>query len=314
MKKRIVSFVIAIFIFVFNSVSVFALDSYLDSNFQDLPLYENYLNTINLNLTNYKYIYYAKCQIYWGQPGTFIYSNTPLEISVSDSDSHTIIIKNNSSDISNIYLFSHYGEEYHDIESTASVSFTFPNGGNFTDVQLLIYNKDCVSQTYCSSDIYIEYKEDTGDYEEDGVVIKGLTSFFNKMTSILDSILETIKNLVSDIIGIPEEGYFSEKIETIKNSINEKYNIDILISFISDMQTIDSSAPDISYNKNLMVNNQTIPFNFHIDFSWFSDDIKNTIFLLLRAVGYPLLIIYNLNQFYLLFRGRKFFETGGDDE
>ena len=304
--KRIVSFFVALLVFVFNCVPVFALDSYLDSNFQDLPLYENYLNTINTNLTNYKYIYYAKCSIYWGQPGTFVYSNTPLEILVSDSDSHTIIIKNNSSDISNIYLFSHYGDQYHNIESTGSVSFAFPNGGNFTDVQLLIYNKDCVSQTYCSADIYIEYKEDTGDYEEDGVIIKGLTGFFNKITSSIDNMVDNLITELKELIGLPPDGYFNTKFEEIKTSFDNKYNFSDVYEIFDSLKSVQAQKPTFDKTFNLSVGKLNIPFHFKIDFD-FIDGIREYLFVLMRAFGYFYLIIYNMNQYYLLFRGQRFF-------
>ena len=87
-----------------------------------------------------------------------------------------------------------------------------------------------------------------------------------------------------------------------------------MFGFFEDMKNIDATVPNFSFDKDLSINGQTFPFDFYIDFSWFDGEIKNIIFLLFRAVGYPLLIVYNLNQVYLLFRGRKFINEDGGEE
>lgn len=177
----------------------------------------------------------------------------------------------------------------------------------FSDNDFLLFSEgECVNKYFCS--------EEVEDYEENGVHITGLVKFFNNMTNKMNEIVESIKNLVSDILGIPEDGYFLNKINEIKDTLNEKYNIDALLSFFSDMQNVDAVNPSVETTQNLTVNNSTIPFNFAVRFDWFDGSIKAAIQLLLRAVVYPTMIIYNLNQFYLLFRGRKFFDNGGEEE
>ena len=40
------------------------------------------------------------------------------------------------------------------------------------------------------------------------------------MTTAVNCIVESLKNIVKDIIEIPQEGYFSEKINILKTTIN----------------------------------------------------------------------------------------------
>lgn len=312
--KRIISVFLIIFVFIFNCFPVFALDEFVVENFQNMEFHYNYIENLNANIDAFEYAYYIK--VFNGNdgsyPGIFFYSNYLLEIIV-DTDNHDHLIQVHNSNENNVEFFiCKFGNDF-EWKTVNSNSFIYYDTQyTFVDSQLLIQNSDCVSEKYCSPDVYVPIVSD--DYEEDGVVIKGLTAFFNKMTSALNDILETIKGIVDSIIGIPEEGYFASKIETIKESINAKYNLDALFGFFEDMKNIESTVPNFSFDKDLTINGQTFPFDFYIDFSWFDGEIKNIIFLLFRAVGYPLLIVYNLNQVYLLFRGRKFIsEDGGED-
>lgn len=311
MTKRIISIFLIILVFIFNCCPVFALDSYSLVNFINVDsntFTNDIVNFINSKLEN-NYIYYTMFRRYGFNNQVVISSQQPLELQM---DGKKLVLVNLSTEIT--VISSNVGDDF-EIPGGQSNYFDFGGDTNFSvEPILLIYKTDCVSNDYCSPDIYVEYKEDTGDYEEGGVVIKGLTAFFNKMTSALNDILETIKGIVDSIIGIPDEGYFASKIETIKESINAKYNLDSLFGFFEDMKNIESTVPNFSFDKDLSINGQTFPFDFYIDFSWFDGEIKNIIFLLFRAVGYPSLIIYNLNQVYLLFRGRKFFDNDGGEE
>lgn len=312
--KRIISVFLIIFVFIFNCCPVFGLDEFVVENFQNMEFYYNYIENLNANIDAFEYAYYIK--VFNGNdgsfPGIFFYSKYPLEIIV-DTDNHNHLIQVHNSNENNVEFFiCKFGNDF-DWKTVNSNSFIYYDTQyTFVDSQLLIQNSDCVSETYCSPDVYVPIVSD--DYVEDGVVIKGLTAFFNKMTSALNDILETIKGIVDSIIGIPEEGYFASQIETIKESINAKYNLDSLFGFFEDMKNISATSPNISFDKDLNINGTTLPFDFYVDFSWFDGEIKKFLFLLLRAVGYPLLIIYNLNQVYLLFRGRKFFENDGGED
>ncbi len=315
MIKRIISAFLIILVFMFNCCPVYALDSFSSDNFININAsWGNNTNIINSLINDYKFVYYAQYELYWGLPAVVIGSNSPLDVVIrSDNYGYIDITNNNSDDVLFYLVFDDKEYIRETLKSGAVYSYSYGGGGHYNYCGLLIYNKDCVSQDFCSADVYVEFK-DTDDYEEDGVVIKGLTAFFNKMTSALNDILETVKGIVDSIIGIPEEGYFVSKIDTIKESINAKYNLDSLFGFFEDMKNINSTAPDFRFDKDLKINGYTFPFDFYIDFSWFDGEIKNIIFLLFRAVGYPLLILYNLNQVYLLFRGRKFInEDGGED-
>ena len=313
--KRIISVFLIIFVFVFNCCPVFALDEFVPENFQNVDYFKNYIENLNYWIDVYEYCYYIKVYNYNDNsyPGIFFYSHYPLEIIVN-TDNHDHLVEVHNSNENNVEFFvSRYAMDFEHNTVNSNSFFYYDTQYPFIDSQLLIQSSDCVSETYCSPDVYVNL-EGGEDYEEDGVVIKGLTSFFNKMTSALNDILETIKGIVDLIIGIPDEGYFASKIETIKESINAKYNLDSLFGFFEDMKNIDATVPNFSFDKDLSINGQTFPFDFYIDFSWFDGEIKNIIFLLFRAVGYPLLIVYNLNQVYLLFRGRKFINEDGGEE
>lgn len=336
--KKLLCIFLSVLILIFSSIPVYA-ETVVDStwfNFDNLGVYKitesSFNSSVITYINNYVNVLNSKVYIFptLNKPDgkfepAFLVVGTTTEINVEDlktsagssytnySNVNLIPIDSTITSINSMlgYYRSNLSKWYYSEKSR-----DFPNSTFYVDLvsfpveDFLVFNNgNCVSESFCSA----EYLGGS-DYEEDGVVIKGLTAFFNKMTNLLDSILQTLKNLVSDIIGIPEDGYFAEKIENIKNKINEKYKLDALFGFFEDMQNISSTIPSISYDKDLTVNNVKIPFDFHIDFSWFEGDFKNTIFLLIRAVGYPMLIIYNLNQVYLLFRGRKFFETGGEEE
>lgn len=321
MIKRFLNIILIFSILLFSCFPVYALETYTLECFSETTYVKDdtgeRLNFINTYKDIYPYIYYIHIAYnYSATHSRLIASTGPVEITAPSS--RDIAFVNNGTE--NVTIVSH-NSMFNNItvaagETSANIRYHSITGtkGMYDDTGLLIYNGDCVNSTHCSPDIYVELKEDTGDYEEDGVIIKGLTSFFNKMTSVLDNILNEIKGIVDSIIGIPEDGYFAEKIENIKTIINEKYNLDSLFSFFEDMKGIEASTPDFSFDKELSINGLKIPFDFSIDFSWFDGDIKNIIFLLLRGTGYPLLIIYNLNQVYLLFRGRKFFNEDGGEE
>ena len=221
MKKRIFSLFLVFYILILNVAPVFAIDSYSSDHFLGVVndyMTNDILNFINNDLTDKKYHFFILDRDF-SRYMFILKSNTVLDYEFLSGDNSTITITNNSSEDDYLYSLPDFLNSFV-IPAGESVTW-HPGGYNpiFYENDLLIVDGNCVSKTYCSPDIYVDL-ETEGDYEEDGVVIKGLTAFFNKMTSVLDSILEAIKNLVSDIVGIPEDGYFSEKIETIKNSIN----------------------------------------------------------------------------------------------
>lgn len=312
MIKRFLNIILVISILLFNCFPVYALDSFVLDNFINVTFNDTIVTFINNNLEN-KYLYYLMFRKNGSNNHVIISSTQELSLVQNPDNLKEMTVSNLSTD--SAVLISN-NSSFNKGEILGSSSFVVNPGGdtNYRVLpELLIYNKDCVNSNYCSTDVYVEMT-DPDDYEEDGVIIKGLTAFFNKMTSVLDNILNEIKGIVDSIIGIPEDGYFAEKIENIKTIINEKYNLNSLFSFFEDMKGIEASTPDFSFDKELSINGLKIPFDFYIDFSWFDGEIKDIIFLLFRATGYPLLIIYNLNQVYLLFRGRKFFNEDGGEE
>lgn len=315
--KRIISFFIVILILIFNCSPVFALDSYVASDFKNFDFWEDHLTVINTNIKNYKYVYFAPVQIYWGKPVTLVFSNSPLDFIVAEDDVCTVVITNNTSETVEVFIYSHYGSETRRIESSNSSRFTFPNGGNHTDAQLLIYNTDCVSEKYCSTETFVPFEPDNGDdYTEDGVVIKGLSGFFNSIKQMLNEMKESILNIPQNILnGLVD--LIVPDIETMKLSFNNfidymtsKFGFNDLIETLQglvDSVSDDGStvgAADITESFTYTIGDSNIEFNFSIPFSdFYSSVVKNRLGGYMKGIFFLLLIFYNLSELYFLIRG-----------
>lgn len=305
MKKRIFSLLLVFYILILNCVSVFALDSFVLNNFVNVSFNDTVVLFINNNLEN-KYIYYLMYRLNGSNNHTIVSSTQKLSFFQNPDNLKEITVSNLSSDTA--VLVSN-NSKFNKGEILSGVSFTVNPGGdtNYKILpELLIYNKDCVNSNYCSSDIYVEFKEDTGDYEEDGVIIKGLTAFFNKITSSIDGIVDDLISELKELIGLPPEGYFISKFEEIKTNLDNKYNFSSVFEIFNNLKSIQAQKPYFDKTFTFSFADIDIPFHFKIDFD-FIDSIRVYLFAFIRAFGYFYLIIYNMNQYYLLFRGQRFF-------
>lgn len=320
--KRIISFLIAILIFVLNCVPVFALDSFTHLDFQNMEVDDNYINNLNANLDSFVYIYYIKVSKDNGYPGFFIYSDLLLEFHPSNANVNVLDIYNPNSENVDFFV-SEFATKFYNKTISANGWLYYNFGYKVVDYQLLIQDSNCVSEYYCSPDSY--YSGESGDYEEDGVIIKGLTEFFNKMTTSLknlnDSIIHLPQNILNGIIDL-----IVPDIENMKTSFNDfidymttKFGFNSLIDTLHTL--VDSSlngssvgAADLNKDFSINYNNTTIPLKFSLPFSnIINDSTKNIFDGYLKGFFFILLIFYNLSEIYFLIRGTRPFNSSRSD-
>lgn len=307
MKKRIFSLFLVFYILILNVAPVFAIDSYSSDHFLGVVndyMTNDILNFINNDLTDKKYHFFILDRDF-SRYMFILKSNTVLDYEFLSGDNSTITITNNSSEDDYLYSLPDF---LYSFVIPAGESVTWHPGGYnpiFYENDLLIVDGNCVSKTYCSPDIYVDL-ETEGDYEEDGVVIKGLTSFFNNVTSKLNSIVDDLITKLKELIGLPPDGYFNSKFEEIKTNLDNKYNFSSVFEIFNNLKSIQAQKPVFDKTFNFSFDDINIPFHFKIDFD-FIDSIRDYLFAFIRAFGYFYLIIYNMNQYYLLFRGQRFF-------
>lgn len=308
MIKKFFSLFIAIFIFVINCLPVYAAE-FVSGNFKTVP--DNFIPDINLTIQEgHKYIYYfqSRNNSWEGPDHHIIYFDFPLEVEGLISESRIVLTNSDNSD-SVVYWTRSLGAMDGQFYSgkTMAVGESFSIGLGLVVVpELLVYNGDCVSKNYCSSDVFVEIGSDD-DYNEEGVVIKGLTGFFNKVTSTLDSLVDNLILKLQEMIGLPlPEGYFSTKFEEIKNTFSDRYNLDFYYNVFESLKNIQPTKPVFDETLSFKLFGVDFSIPFKIDFSAI-DGIRDYLFVFIRAFGYFYLIIYNMNQYYLLFRGQRFF-------
>lgn len=304
MKKRVFSLLLIVYILILNVVPVFGLDEFVVDNFQNMEIYDNYIENLNDNIDSYVYTYYVKVSNNDSSfPGIFIYTDYPFELYLSNANDNVLDIYNpNSEEIE--FLVSHFASTWYYKKIPANGWLYYNFGYKVVDFQLLIQDSNCVSETYCSPDVY--FSGESGDYEEDGVVIKGLTSFFNNIISSINGMVDNLIIELKKLIGLPPDGYFNSKFEEIKINLDNKYNFSSVFEIFNRLKSIQAQKPVFDKTFNFSFDDINIPFHFKIDFD-FIDSIRDYLFAFIRAFGYFYLIIYNMNQYYLLFRGQRFF-------
>lgn len=322
--KRFFCFLIAILIFIINCVPVLATETeFVSGNFNTIP--DSFLEDINLTIQEgHKYIYYfqAKNNSWEGPNHHIIYFDFPLEVEGVISESRITLTNSENSD-SVIYwtrsLSGLDGQFYSG--KTMSVGESFNIGlGLVVAPELLIYNGDCVSKNYCSEDVFVEMGSDD-DYEEDGVIIKGLTSFFNKMTSGLNEIKETVLNIPKQIIqGIYD--LFVPDIDNMKTSFNEfvvyledNFGYGPLIDTLKTMASFEGgslAAGNVLEDFSIQVGEEKYNLTFSLPFSeMISDSAREDINNYIRGFFFILLILSNLSDIYFLIRGVSPWKSGG---
>ena len=312
--KRLFSFLIAVLIFILNCLPVFALDSFVIENFINVTFNNTIVTFINDNLEN-KYLYYLMFRRNGSNNYVILSSTQELSFVQNPDNLKEITVSNLSTDLA---VLTSNNSFFNKGEILGSSSFVFNPGGdtNYKVLpELLIYNKDCVNSNYCSAEIYVEMTN-PDDYEEDGVVIKGLSGFFSNMIQGLKDVKNSILNLPETILnGL--KNLFIPDIETMKLSfidfmdyMTTKFGVTSLIETL--VNSIDGSLQNGSnlgaadVKENFVITNGETDFSlfFSIPFSLVvSDGVKNSFDGLLKGFFFILLIFYNLSELYFLIRG-----------
>lgn len=135
----------------------------------------------------------------------------------------------------------------------------------------------------------------------------------------LGNIWEGIKSIPSNTVEllkialqwlfVPEQTFFTDKVEEFKTALNEKIPYQQYIQSLKDIESVTDvtgDTDDITTRvdlKNYSVSDKlTISMNKFIDFSIFSK-YKGTWYSWIRVVTYIGLVIYNINQTIKFLRG-----------
>lgn len=103
---------------------------------------------------------------------------------------------------------------------------------------------------------------------------------------------------------VPEDNYFNNLANEFVVAFNEKIPYQDYINTLESMQNIevDSITESIDLDNYYISDSLTISQDKFIDFSIF-EKYKNVWYTWIRVVIYIMLIIYNINQVIVLFRG-----------
>lgn len=309
--KRIISFLIVIMIFILNCVPVFA---WQDSDFlftgnETIPT-----ELVDFMTENPGYNYYY---VFGRRNGSnfkiLLYSVSSFSVARNEENDYLLTYTNNTGDQISVYsTLSDFGQI---LEPYQVLDFNYGGDRCYYWVEYMVSkNNNCVNSQWCSPNVYVE--ENPDDYEEDGVVIKGLTSFFNNMINglknVVDSILELPEKILNGLVDL-----FVPDIENMKVLFNEfldymtaKFGFNDLIETLQGL--VDSvgdegstvGAADIKETFTYNIGDSDFNFEFSIPFSDFYNSIvKNEIGGYMKGIFFLLLIFYNLSELYFLIRG-----------
>ncbi len=148
-------------------------------------------------------------------------------------------------------------------------------------------------------------------------ILKDVLSFFGELLSylnpfsenfILKTLFEWIGNFFTSLwdffirLFVPEDDYFSNKINDMKNKISQKIPYQDYVDMFETVKQVESGE-DISINLNgYKIGNMNFNIPKFINFSWVSK-YKNTWYAWVRGFVFVFLIIYNINQVIKLLRG-----------
>ena len=148
-------------------------------------------------------------------------------------------------------------------------------------------------------------------------ILKDVLSFFCELliylnpfsvNFILKTLFEWIGNFFTSLwdffirLFVPEDDYFSNKINDMKNKISQKIPYQDYVDMFETVKQVESGE-DISINLNgYKIGNMNFNIPKFINFSWVSK-YKNTWYAWVRGFVFVFLIIYNINQVIKLLRG-----------
>lgn len=126
-------------------------------------------------------------------------------------------------------------------------------------------------------------------------------------------------DLLSELLNflfVPEENYFSDKFNNLRDSFSSRISYESYISIFSNIQSA-SGNKQISIDINgYSLGNLNINKSKFIDFSIF-DKYKDTYYSWVRGFTFIFLILYIINHWYKLIRGVdliNFSNKGSDDK
>lgn len=309
--KRLFSFLIAVLIFILNCLPVFALDSFVIENFINVTFNNTIVTFINDNLEN-KYLYYLMFRRNGSNNYVILSSTQELSFVQNPDNLKEITVSNLSTDLA---VLTSNNSFFNKGEILGSSSFVVNPGGdtNYKVLpELLIYNKDCVNSNYCSAEIYVEMTN-PDDYEEDGVIIKGLSGFFSNMIQGLKDVKDSILNLPATIIQALYDLIFPD-IENMKSTFQEfvdyldsKFGYGPLIDTLKTMTAFDEgslAAGNVLKDFSVDVGGKEYDLVFSLPFSeMISDSARQDIYDYIRGFFFILIVIANLSDIYMLIRG-----------
>lgn len=135
---------------------------------------------------------------------------------------------------------------------------------------------------------------------------QGLTEIRDKVFNIPQLIVDGISQTLRWLF-IPNENYFNNKFDEIKELLNSKIGMQQYINIFGQIKTTgeESSGLKINvYGKEVTI----------VDFSWIYA-YKSSFNIFFRGFFIVLLILYNINQIYFLIRGThliKILGSGGE--
>lgn len=149
-------------------------------------------------------------------------------------------------------------------------------------------------------------------WEDIGNFFSPLWGWFSNLWEGIKNIPVTIWNFFKEgllFLFIPEENFFTDKVEEFKTALNEKIPYQQYIESLKDIESVTDVTGDtdnitlgINLNNYSVLDKFTINMNKFIDFSIFSK-YKGTWYSWIRVVTYIGLVIYNINQTIKFLRG-----------
>ena len=156
------------------------------------------------------------------------------------------------------------------------------------------------------------------------LVFEPLFDFVGKILNLLSDFVDYLlpggdKWFVSDLLSflgsllkdlfVPEDDFFSDKINSLKDDLNSKIPIDNYIATLEEIENAGSTSTysddiplSVDLNNYNLLDKIKITLNNFIDFSIFSN-YKDTWYSWVRVFIYIMLVIYNVNEIIKFLRG-----------
>ncbi len=131
---------------------------------------------------------------------------------------------------------------------------------------------------------------------------------FSNIQALPGTIVDLLKSALQWLF-VPEENYFTNKINEFKTALNEKIPFEQYLDSLKEIEQVSDVTGDtdditlgIDLNNYSVLDKVNVSMNKFIDFSIFSK-FKSTWYSWIRVVMYIGLVIYNINQSIKFFNG-----------